>query len=184
MSRLLKNPVLNASTINAKVISSGSSAPVKITGSLQLDSIGSLTFSNSTPNALVVTDANGNLKFGDFSTVKSLPGFAASNLQLGSTASNTAGAVALSSTTSVTDAIVQLNEQIVNYAPHYRRYEFNTSTVWLVQHNMNTTRFFESLTDVDGNRFSARINIIDANSFQVTMTSATAGTVDVNFVVN
>ena len=61
-------------------------------------------------------------------------------------------------------------------------YVFTESTRWLVVHNRNTKRFLEVLTDADGSRFFAGINIINTNSFEVILTTATAGTVDVTFI--
>jgi len=61
------------------------------------------------------------------------------------------------------------------------RYSFTDSLVWLVVHNRNTTIFNETLTDSEGDRFIAKINIIDNNSFEVSLTSSTSGVVDVTF---
>lgn len=62
-----------------------------------------------------------------------------------------------------------------------QRFEFTHSQHWVVVHNKNTTQFVERLSDTDGNRFYARVNIIDENSFEVNLTSATSGFVDVIF---
>jgi len=61
------------------------------------------------------------------------------------------------------------------------RYTFVESMIWLVQHNKNTSIFRETLTDSSGQRFTATINIIDSNCFEVVMTEATSGAVDVIF---
>lgn len=61
------------------------------------------------------------------------------------------------------------------------RYTFDEGMTWLVQHNKNTTVFRETLTDSLGQRFNAGINIIDDNSFEVVLTEATSGAVDVIF---
>ncbi len=66
-------------------------------------------------------------------------------------------------------------------SPATVRYSFTSSTTWLVQHNRDTTIFRETLTDSSGQRFNAGINIIDENSFEVVMTEATSGAVDVIF---
>lgn len=63
------------------------------------------------------------------------------------------------------------------------RYEFTDALRWIVNHNKNTTQFSEVLTDETGNRFYAKLNIIDENSFVVDMTSAISGAVDVTFVL-
>jgi len=61
------------------------------------------------------------------------------------------------------------------------RYSFTSSITWVVQHNMNTTRFRETLMTEDGGRFYAQIKIIDLNSFEVIMTEETTGYVDIIF---
>lgn len=61
------------------------------------------------------------------------------------------------------------------------RYSFSESATWLVVHNRNTTKFIVTLIDSDGDIFYAKINIIDSNSFEVSLTSATSGVVDVTF---
>jgi hypothetical protein len=60
-------------------------------------------------------------------------------------------------------------------------YDFNLSTLWRVSHNKNTKKFIEKLTNSQGNRIYAQINIIDSNTFDVLLTEATAGTVTVIF---
>lgn len=66
---------------------------------------------------------------------------------------------------------------------NYARFEFPESLNWIVQHNKGTTRFVESLTDISGNRFYAKVQILDENSFHVSLASATQGTVDVMFMI-
>lgn len=61
------------------------------------------------------------------------------------------------------------------------RYEFTNSLTWTINHNMGTTRFRETLTGADNKRFYALVNIIDENSFEVRLTEATSGAVDVIF---
>lgn len=63
------------------------------------------------------------------------------------------------------------------------RYNFSESLLWLVQHNMNTTRFSETLTDEEGNRFFAKTKIVDENSFEIQLTASTGGFVDVIFMI-
>ena len=62
-----------------------------------------------------------------------------------------------------------------------KRFEFSDSLRWIVRHNMNTRSFTETLTDTFGNRFFAPVKIIDENSFEVKLTSATSGAIDVYF---
>ena len=61
------------------------------------------------------------------------------------------------------------------------RYTFTDSLQWVVNHNKNTTRLIESIADSNGNRFFAKIQIIDSNNFVVYLTEAKSGTVDVIF---
>lgn len=62
-----------------------------------------------------------------------------------------------------------------------KRYEFVDSLEWVVQHDMNTTAFRETLVHTDGTKFAAKTKIIDMNSFVVYLTSAESGWVDVIF---
>lgn len=62
-----------------------------------------------------------------------------------------------------------------------KRYNFTNSLEWVVQHNMNTTSFRETLVHSDGTKFSAKTRILDENSFVVKLTSAESGWVDVIF---
>ena len=184
MSRYLKSPELKVGKITGTSIGSGSNSPLVITSPISIGSIGDIKVNNSVADSFIYTDPNGNLQFGNFDSVKYLPGFSASNILLGegiSASGNTSGAVYLSSTTSVTDAIAQLNDKLNLVGNNSRRYNFDESLTWLVVHNMNTTQFFERLTSVTGERFNASINILDENSFEVKLTEATAGYVDVIF---
>lgn len=61
------------------------------------------------------------------------------------------------------------------------RYSFTNTTTWLVQHNKNTTRFSEKILDENKRQLFANVNIIDLNSFEVQLTEATTGYVDVIF---
>lgn len=62
-----------------------------------------------------------------------------------------------------------------------KRFDFVTSLEWLVNHNMNTTSFRETLVNQDGSKFTAKTRIIDANSFVIYLTTAESGWVDVIF---
>lgn len=62
-----------------------------------------------------------------------------------------------------------------------KRFDFTNSLEWLVQHDMNTTSFRETLVQSDGSKFSAKTKILDSNSFLITLTSAESGWVDVIF---
>jgi hypothetical protein len=61
------------------------------------------------------------------------------------------------------------------------RYEFPSGLRWVVRHNMGTTRFRETLMTNTGDRFYAKVSIIDDNSFQIDMTQEVTGYVDVIF---
>lgn len=60
-------------------------------------------------------------------------------------------------------------------------YEFTDALRWVVEHNRGTVKFVETLTDSEGNRFFAKTRIINENAFEVILTSATSGSVDVLF---
>lgn len=66
-------------------------------------------------------------------------------------------------------------------AMSWERFAFDSSLTWTVVHNKNTRKVIETLTDINGSRFYAGINIVDANSFEVLLADATAGTIDVIF---
>ena len=61
------------------------------------------------------------------------------------------------------------------------RYQFSNALEWVVTHNKGTDQFVETLTDANGDRFFAKIQIIDLNTFKVNLTAAISGTVDVLF---
>lgn len=64
----------------------------------------------------------------------------------------------------------------------YRRYSIkNPLSVWEIPHNQNTNKFSAVLRDLDGNQFYAKVHRIDKNKFNVILTVATSGTVDVVF---
>ncbi len=63
----------------------------------------------------------------------------------------------------------------------FRRFEFVDALEWVVNHNMGTRSFTESLTDNEGNRFFAKVKVVDENTFIVKLASATSGAVDVYF---
>lgn len=60
-------------------------------------------------------------------------------------------------------------------------YEFTDAMRWVVEHNRGTVKFVETLTDSEGNRFFAKTRIINENAFEVILTSALSGSVDVLF---
>ena len=62
-------------------------------------------------------------------------------------------------------------------------YEFDNALRWVVNHNKNTKKFNETLTDDEGNRFYAKTFIVDENTFYVELSSAKSGRVDVTFIL-
>jgi len=63
------------------------------------------------------------------------------------------------------------------------RYQFTDALQWIVTHNKGTDKFVETLTDSEGNRFFAKVHVIDLNTFAINLTSAISGTVDVLFTI-
>jgi len=69
-----------------------------------------------------------------------------------------------------------------NGAFNISRFEFSTpSSVWVVNHNMGTTRFSEKLLDINNRPFYAGVEIVDENSFRVHLTEMITGAVEVSF---
>jgi len=63
-----------------------------------------------------------------------------------------------------------------------KRFEFTeASLVWHVMHSMSSTIFDATPKNSDGTPMSARIEVVDANSFKVHLTAAMTGMVDVRF---
>lgn len=64
----------------------------------------------------------------------------------------------------------------------FQRFRFDTPTLnFRVVHNMNTTQFIETIRDDRGNRIYAGMEIESANAFNIHLTEAITGTVDVIF---
>jgi len=81
------------------------------TGRIGLGQVSSLVVEGGTPYDVIITDGAGNLSFANLNTIASLDGFLGNNITLGSNAvpSLTSNAVTLETTTTVTDAIAELN---------------------------------------------------------------------------
>lgn len=81
------------------------------TGRIGLGSVGNLVIQGGTPYDVIITDGAGNLSFANLNTIASLDGFLGNNIILGSNVSPAfvSNAVTLESTTTVTDAIAELN---------------------------------------------------------------------------
>jgi hypothetical protein len=68
--------------------------------------------------------------------------------------------------------------------PQNRRYEFTQpSSLWVIEHNMNTVKFMERLYNGEGKSMFANIDVINETSFVVRLTQAMVGWVDVEFFV-
>jgi len=77
---------------------------------------------------------------------------------------------------------IETTVSTINGAFNISRFDFNTpSSVWVVQHNMGTTRFSEKLLDSNNRPFFAGIEIIDENTFRVHLSELTTGAVEVSF---
>jgi hypothetical protein len=84
-------------------------------GLVQLGSIANVHITGGSANYVIYTDGNGNLNFGNISQLVSLEAFTGNGITIGSTSlSNPGVAVSLSTSTTVTDAIAQLN-QVLSY---------------------------------------------------------------------
>ena len=81
------------------------------TGRIGLGQVGSLVVEGGTPYDVIITDGAGNLSFANLNTIASLDGFLGNNIILGSNTAPalTSNAVVLETTTTVTDAIAELN---------------------------------------------------------------------------
>lgn len=64
----------------------------------------------------------------------------------------------------------------------FKRYAIQTeSLLWVIPHNQHTTKFIATLRDINENQFYALIHNVDHNTFNVVLTTATKGFVDVVF---
>ena len=105
------NVLINANTISAKTGNLSIGSPINI------GAIGDVHITGGSANYVIVTDGSGNLSFADVSTVAG--SILGNTIQLGS---NTAGAltsnaVTLTTTTSVTNSIAQLNQVLGKLVP-------------------------------------------------------------------
>ena len=93
---------------------------LSLSSPINLGSIGNVKIAGGYANYLVYTDGNGNLAFGNLNTLSSTgQGLSGNNITMGS---NTAGylvsnAVTLTTTTTVTDGIAQLNQVLGKLVP-------------------------------------------------------------------
>ena len=105
------NVLINANTISAKTGNLSIGSPINI------GAIGDVHITGGSANYVIATDGSGNLSFADVSTVAG--SILGNTIQLGS---NTAGAltsnaVTLTTTTSVTNSIAQLNQVLGKLVP-------------------------------------------------------------------
>lgn len=89
------------------------------TGKIGLGSVSNITITGGSPNYILYTDGAGNLAFGNLNVLSGLEGFTGNNIILGSNTqpSLTSNAIALSTSTSVTDAIAELNYVLGKLVP-------------------------------------------------------------------
>ena len=85
------------------------------TGKINLGSIANVVITGGQANYIVYTDGAGNLSFGNLNTLSGLEGFTGNNITLGAnTQGSLSNALTFSSSTSVTDAIADLNRLLGN----------------------------------------------------------------------
>ena len=85
------------------------------TGKINLGAISNIVVSGGQPNYVVYTDGAGNLTFGNLTTLSGLEGFTGNNISLGSnTQGSLSNAIAFSQSTSITDAVADLNRLLGN----------------------------------------------------------------------
>lgn len=89
-------------------------------GKLNLGSLSNITLSGGSANYIIYTDGNGNLSFGNLSTLITSESFTANAIPLGSNIAGSlvSNAVTLTTTTDVTDAITQLNQVLGKLVPN------------------------------------------------------------------
>ena len=87
--------------------------------------------------------------------------------------------------TLVTIAPTSPKSLISTHPPVYKRYAIkNSSLLWEIPHNQNTDKFVAILRDENGNQFYAGIHTVNKNAFNVVLTIAMKGFVDVIFEVS
>lgn len=84
---------------------------------------------------------------------------------------------------------VKVIDKIENISPHLmqgvvvKKYSFDLSMVWSIKHNLDSTEFTESITNLEGDRVYAKITIVDSSEFLVEFNSPEAGLIIVMFCV-
>lgn len=82
-----------------------------------------------------------------------------------------------------TDAVAQVMPMApTRQRAAIRRFVFNSpQLIWRVEHNVGTDAFLHVLRDSAGQLLYAPVDIVDRNTFQVRLSSATTGYVDAVF---
>ena len=140
--RLATLTILNDTiTSNTGSIKLGSTANIKITGGTQYD--------------VLYTDGSGNLAFGNLNVISGMDGFTGNNISLGTnTYGNLSNAIVFSESTTLTDAIAELNRLLGNI----------TDSIGTTIHvSGNITGANITGTTIYGNIVSPTINAINAN---------------------
>jgi len=147
------------------------------TGKIGLGAITGVGITGGQPYDLVYTDGNGNLNFGNLNSLSGLDAFTGNNIALGS---NTAGylvsnAVTLTTSTSVTNALAQLNLVLGKLVPPSPPPFPGASTLSLT--SSTTTALITNFTQTDNSGWG---NLSVAGGTSVTASRAstyTAGTI-------
>lgn len=84
----------------------------------------------------------------------------------------------------VEDNKIALQESLVQQGFAIRNYNFQDTQILHVKHNMNSTKFVETITDVTGRRLHANTYPIDPTEFVVEFTEPESGSVTVVFCIN
>lgn len=124
---------------------------------LNLGNIANVTISGGSSNYILYTDGQGNLNFGNLSTLATLEVFTGNNIILGANVSGqlVSNAVTLSSTTDVTDAIALVNQMLGNIV---------TSTGSnIIAANVNSTVYGNVYGNILGNKLGFFSNITSGN---------------------
>ena len=125
-----------------------------------------------------ISFSNGNTFSGDYSQLSNTP----SPYQLPVASDTALGGIKLGTGLHMDSNNVVSVVGAASSAGTFKRYEFPVAALeWTVVHGMNTKSFMERLTDSEGNRIYAALNIVDFDSFTVNLTTATSGSIDIFF---
>jgi hypothetical protein len=139
------------------------------TGKIDLGYIANLVVRGGQVNNVVYTDGSGNLAFGNLDTLSGLEGFTANYITLGSnTVGSLGNAIAISTTSTVTDAIALLDQLLGNITN-------STGSVIHVLGNITAG-------NVTANLYGPTIDAINANITAANAAIVTANTAVVSYV--